>query len=207
MSDTLPIGLTYLSPVGNYGRQNTQALGGVSHLWQDFFARAMAEQQDDGVDSVSQALASYHDKESGEPTGGARALALIDAQRTCVVNDTKITPPEPLFLPKAELERDLLEPAAEPFSAMELLEQQRQLDLNNSWLRPVVMSQGHPHPAPGPAPTPRSLYLPIAEFETDLLDKAPEPFDEATLAKQQNDLEFDMHWARPVVLNNVRVHA
>ncbi|MDF0730487.1 energy transducer TonB [Pseudomonas entomophila] len=207
MSDTLPIGLTYLSPVGNYGRQNTQALGGVSHLWQDFFARAMAEPQGDVTDSVSQALAQYHDKESGEPTGGARALALIDAQRACAVHDTEVKPPEPLFLPKAELERDLLEPAAEPFSAVELIEQQRQLDINNSWLRPVVISQGHPHPEPGPAPTPRALFLPIAEFETELLDKAAEPFDEATLAKQQNDLEFDMHWARPVVLNNVRVHA
>lgn len=207
MSDTLPLGLTYLSPVGNYGRQNTQALGGVSHLWQDFFARAMAEQQEEVADSFSQALASYHDKESGEPTGGARALALIDAQRACAVHDTEVIPPEPLFLPKAELERDLLEPAAEPFSAADLIEQQRQLDISNSWVRPVVMSQGHPLPAPGPAPAPRALFLPIAEFETDLLDHAPEPFDEATLAKQQNDLEFDMHWARPVVLNNVRVHA
>ena len=41
----------------------------------------------------------------------------------------------------------------------------------------------------------------------NLLDPAPEPYDEATMAKQQNDLEFDMHWARPVVLNNVRAHA
>jgi hypothetical protein len=72
MSDTLPIGLTYLSPVGNYGRQNSQALGGVSHLWQDFFARAMAEQPQGEIDSVSQALVQY-DKESGEPVGGARA--------------------------------------------------------------------------------------------------------------------------------------
>ncbi|WP_194789351.1 energy transducer TonB [Pseudomonas sp. UFMG81] len=206
MSDTLPIGLTYLSPVGNYGRQNTQALGGVSHLWQDFFARAMAEQQEGETDSVSQALAQY-DKDSGEPIGGARALALIDAQRALPVQDTEVAPPEPLFLPKAELEANLLEPAPEPFSAAELIEQQRQLDLNSSWLRPVVMSQGHPLAEPGPGPSPRPLFLPIAELEKNLLDPAPEPFDEATLAKQQNDLEFDTHWARPVVLNNVRVHA
>ncbi|NIF19514.1 energy transducer TonB [Pantoea sp. Cy-639] len=206
MSDTLPIGLTYLSPVGNYGRQNTQALGGVSHLWQDFFARAMAEQQGDDVDSFSQALAQY-DKESGEPVGGAKALSLIDAQRALPVQDTEVSPPEPLFLPKAELEANLLEPAPEPFNTAELIEQQRQLDLSNSWLRPVVMSQGHPLPEPAPGPAPRALYLPIAEFETELLDPAPEPFDDATLAQQQNDLEFDTHWARPVVLNNVRVHA
>lgn len=206
MSDTLPLGLTYLSPVGNYGRQNTQALGGVSHLWQDFFARAMAEQQEPEVDSFSQALVQY-DQQSGEPIGGAKALALIETQRALPVQDTIVAPPEPLFLPKAELEAKLLPPAPEPFSALELIEQQRQLDISNSWLRPVVMSQGHPADEPGPAPATRPLFLPIAELERNLLDPAPEPFDEATLAKQQNDLEFDTHWARPVVLNNVRLHA
>lgn len=206
MSDTLPIGLTYLSPVGNYSQYNTQALGGVSHLWQDFFARAMAEQQEEPVDGVSQSFVQY-DQDSGEPIGGARALALIDAQRACPVHDTIVAPPEPLFLPKAELEAKLLPPAPEPFSAMELIEQQRQLDINNSWLRPVVMSQGQPIAEPGPGPTPRSLFLPIAELERNLLDPAPEPFDDPTLAKQQNDLAFDIHWARPVVLNNVRAHA
>ncbi len=187
-------------------QHNTQALGGVSHLWQDFFARAMAEQQEEPVDSVSQSFVQY-DQDSGEPIGGARALALIDAQRACPVQDTEVAPPEPLFLPKAELEAKLLPPAPEPFSALELIEQQRQLDFSNSWMRPVVMSQGQPIAEPGPGPTPRALFLPIAEFETDLLDPAPEPFDDTTLAKQQNDLEFDIHWARPVVLNNVRVHA
>lgn len=206
MTDTLPIGLTYLSPVGNYGRQNTQALGGVSHLWQDFFARAMAEQQAEEPDSVSQAMVQY-DQASGEPIGGAKALALIETQRACPVQDTIVAPPEPLFLPKAELEANLLAPAPEPFSVAEMIQQQRQLDLSTTWLRPVVMSQGHPLPEPGPGPSPRSLHLPIAELEMNLLDPAPEPFDEATLAKQQHDLEFDMHWARPVVLNNVRVHA
>ncbi|OCT24025.1 energy transducer TonB [Pseudomonas putida] len=207
MSDTLPIGLTYLSPVGNYGRQNTQALGGVSHLWQDFFARAMAEQSAEEQDSFSQALTRQYDKDSGEPLGGAQALALIEIQRALPVQDTEVRPPEPLFLPKAELEANLLEPAPEPFSASELIEQQRQLDLNGSWLRPLVMNQGHPSPEPGPAPSPRPLHLPIAELEKYLLEPAPEPFDDVTLAKQQTDLEFDTHWARPVVLNNVRVHA
>jgi len=206
MTETLPIGLTYLSPVGNYGRQNTQALGGVSHLWQDFFARALAEQQAQEPDSASQALVQY-DQHSGEPIGGAKALALIDAQRACPVHDTIVAPPEPLFLPKAELEASLLEPAPEPFSTAEMIQQQRQLDISNTWLRPVVMSQGQPLGEPGPAPSPRPLHLPIAELEMKLLDPAPEPFDEATMAKQQNDLEFDMHWARPVVLNNVRAHA
>ncbi|WP_060478370.1 hypothetical protein [Pseudomonas monteilii] len=206
MTDTLPIGLTYLSPVGNYGRQNTQALGGVSHLWQDFFARAMADQQALEPDSVIQAMEQC-DKQTGEPIGAAKALALIQTQRACPVQETVVAPPEPLFLPKAELEANLLEPAPEPFTVAEMIQQQRQLDISNNWLRPIVMSQGHPPAEPGPAPSPRPLHLPIAELERDLLDPAPEPFDEATLAKQQNELEFDMHWARPVVLNNVRVHA
>ncbi|QXI32836.1 energy transducer TonB [Pseudomonas promysalinigenes] len=206
MTDTLPIGLTYLSPVGNYGRQNTQALGGVSHLWQDFFARAMADQQALEPDSVIQAMEQC-DKQTGEPIGAAKALALIQTQRACPVQETVVAPPEPLFLPKAELEANLLEPAPEPFTVAEMIQQQRQLDISNNWLRPIVMSQGHPTAEPGPAPSPRPLHLPIAELEKDLLDPAPEPFDEATLAKQQNELEFDMHWARPVVLNNVRIHA
>ncbi|MBA1203758.1 energy transducer TonB [Pseudomonas capeferrum] len=204
MTDILSIGLTYLSPVGNYGRQNTQALGGVSHLWQDFFARAMAERQGEDDAGLFQAPA-LHDEVSGEPIGGARLLAQIQTQRLCDVRETEIAPPEPLFLPKAEFETDLLEPAPEPFGAAELIEQQRQFDLSNSWLRPVVMSQGHPHPEPSPGPTPRALYLPIAELELDLLDKAPEPYGDATLAEQRLALAFDNHWARPVVLNNVRV--
>lgn len=204
MTDTLPIGLTYLSPVGNYGRQNTQALAGVSHLWQDFFARAMEEQHGEEDTGGFQAPALY-DEVSGEPIGGARVLAQIQMQRLCDVRETEIAPPEPLFLPKAEFETELLENAPEPFGAAELIEQQRQLDLNNSWLRPVVMTQGHAPHEPGPGATPRPLYLPIAEFDLDLLDKAPEPYGDATLAEQQSALEFDHHWARPVVLNNVRV--
>jgi len=206
MTDTLQFGSTYLSPVGDYGRHNTQALGGVSHLWQDFFARALAEQQGEADEGAVRAVQQY-DKDSGEPVGGARLLAQIHLQRLCDVHDTLVAPPEPLFLPKAEFEMALLDKAPEPFSAAELIEQQRQLDLNNSWLRPVVMSQGQPPAEPGPGPAPRPLYLPIAELEMDLLDRAPEPFDEPTLTAQQSALDFDNHWARPVVLNNVRIHA
>lgn len=70
----------------------------------------MAEQQEEPVDGVSQSFVQY-DQDSGEPIGGARALALIDAQRACPVHDTIVAPPEPLFLPKAELEAKLLPPA------------------------------------------------------------------------------------------------
>ncbi|MCP3749685.1 energy transducer TonB [Pseudomonas sp. SBB6] len=206
MTDILQLNSGYISPVGDYGRHNTQALGGVSHLWQDFFARALAEQQ--GQEDAAKAMAAEQfDKVTGEPLGGSQVLAQIHSQRLCDVHDTELAPPEPLFLPIAELEPELLEKLAPPFSAAELIEQQRQLDISNTWVRPIVMSQGQPLPEPGPAPQAKPLYLPIAEFEMDLLDKAREPFDEATMAVQQSQLDFDNRWARPVVLNNVRIAA
>lgn len=206
MTDILQLSSGYLSPVGDYGRHNTQALGGVSHLWQDFFARALAEQQAEGTQADS-VVAEQFDKATGEPLGASRVLAQIHTQRLCNVQDTEIAPPEPLFLPIAEFEPELLEKLAPPFSDVELIEQQRQLDISNTWVRPVVMNQGHPLPEPGPGPAPKTLYLPIAEFEMELLDKAPEPFDEPTLVAQQSALDFDTRWARPVVLNNVRIAA
>ncbi|QGW79007.1 energy transducer TonB [Pseudomonas alkylphenolica] len=206
MTDILQLSSGYLSPVGDYGRHNTQALGGVSHLWQDFFARALAEQQAEGTQADS-VVAEQFDKATGEPLGASRVLAQIHTQRLCNVQDTEIAPPEPLFLPIAEFEPQLLEKLAPPFSDVELIEQQRQLDISNTWVRPVVMSQGQPLPEPGPGPAPKALYLPIAEFEIELLDKAPEPFDEPTLVAQQSALDFDTRWARPVVLNNVRIAA
>lgn len=206
MSEIVQLNPGYLSPADNYGRHNTQTLGGVSHLWQDFFARALAAQQEEGV--VREPLPVEEvDVETGEPITGSQTLAQIQSQRLCNVTDTEVAPPEPLFLPIAEFELDLLDKPAPPFSAAELIEQQRQLDISNSWVRPVVMSQGHPHPEPGPAPASYPLHLPIAELERKLLDPAAEPFDEATLAKQQHDLDFDIQWARPVVLNNVRIAA
>ncbi|WP_191832229.1 energy transducer TonB [Pseudomonas fluorescens] len=206
MTDILQLSSGYLSPVGDYGRHNTQALGGVSHLWQDFFARALAEQQAEATQADS-VVAEQFDKATGEPLGAGRVLAQIHTQRLCNVQDTEIAPPEPLFLPIAEFEPQLLEKLAPPFSDVELIEQQRQLDISNTWVRPVVMSQGQPLPEPGPGPAPKALYLPIAEFEMELLDKAPDPFDEPTLVAQQSALDFDTRWARPVVLNNVRIAA
>ncbi|MBM3109387.1 energy transducer TonB [Pseudomonas arcuscaelestis] len=206
MTDILQLSSGYLSPVGDYGRHNTQALGGVSHLWQDFFARALAEQQAEVEPETALAIEQF-DKATGEPLGGSQLLAHIHTQRQCNVLDTEIAPPEPLFLPIAEFEPELLVKLAPPFDDVELIEQQRQLDISNTWVRPVVMSQGQPIPEPGPGPLPKSLFLPIAEFEMDLLDKAPEPFDEPTLVAQQSALDFDTRWARPVVLNNVRIAA
>ncbi|MGI4841097.1 MAG: hypothetical protein ACRYF9_26200 [Janthinobacterium lividum] len=196
----------YLSPISDFNLHNTQALGGVSHLWQDFFARAMADQG--GEDT---ALAAYSAEPAlsseGEPITGSQILEQIVSQRQCSVQDTEVRPPEPLFLPMAEFDLDLLPAVAKPFSADEIIAQQAHLDTDISWRRPVVMSHGQPLPEPGPAPAPRPLFLPIAEFETDLLPAAPAPFDATTLAKQQSELDFDQRWARPVVLENLRIAA
>lgn len=208
MTDILQLPAGFIAPISDFSRHNVQTHGGVSHLWQAFYAQALAEQH--GEEAVAEglpALAAEVDAGTGEPIGGSQALAQIHSQRLCDVHDSEVAPPEPLFLPIAEFELDLLDKPAAPFSAAELIEQQRQLDISNNWVRPVVMSQGHPLPTPGPGPHPYPLHLPIAELEADLLDKAPEPFDEATMAKQQSALEFDLHWARPVVLNNVRIAA
>ena len=145
MSDIQPTITGFISPYGDYNLRNTQALSGVSHIWQDFFARALAEQSGE-VLPESLNFPPVDIESPVEPTVGSDLLAHIVSQRECDVKDNEIRPPEPLFLP-------------------------------------------------------------IAEFEMDLLDPAPEPYAETALARQQNDLEFDIHWARPVVLNNIRVHA
>ncbi|MDD0972360.1 energy transducer TonB [Pseudomonas fontis] len=208
MTDILQLSPGILSPVGDFSRHNVQTHGGASHLWQAFYAQALAEQQAvEGDKAEALPTLQSMDVATAEPVAGGQALAQIHSQRLCDVHETQVAPPEPLFLPIAEFEMELLDKPAPPFSAVELIEQQRQLDISNSWVRPVVMSQGHPLPEPGPAGQAYPLHLPIAEFEMDLLDKAPEPIDQATLVKQQKALEFDLQWARPVVLNNVRIAA
>ena len=112
-----------------------------------------------------------------------------------------------MFWPIAEFELDLLPPIALPFPPDVIAEQQHQQAFNDAWVRPLVMAQGQPLPEPGPAPEPRPLHLPIAEFEMDLLDKPAEPFDAATLSEQQHAMDFDLAWARPLIVNNLRLAA
>lgn len=70
-----------------------------------------------------------------------------------------------------------------------------------------MLNAGQPIPAPGPAPEPRPLHLPIAEFELDLLDKPAEPFPPQELIEQQRAMDFDIGWARPLILQNLRIAA
>ena len=104
--------------------------------------------------------------------------------------------PLPLFLPIAEFEMDLADKPAPAFAAEELVAQQAQQDFDSEWLRPLVLTAGQPLPTPGPAPQPRPLFLPIAEFELDLLPPPAPPYPPQELADQQQDLDYDLHWHR-----------
>lgn len=206
MSDIHSTSLGFIAPIGAFGRHNSQITGSVNHLWKDFYAQAVAEQSstDDFAPIDEQPLEVDEDH---EPRGGSDLLSSIVTQRHCDVQDTELRPPEALFLPIAEFELDLLPPIAKPYPPDELFAQQHQQDFDNNWVRPIVMAAGHPLPQPGPAPEPRPLHLPIAEFEMDLLDKPAEPFDAMTLIEQQRAMDFDLGWARPLIINNLRLAA
>ncbi|EFQ64647.1 MULTISPECIES: hypothetical protein [Pseudomonas] len=206
MSDILPLTIGVLPTHNHYGLRNTQALAGVSHVWQDFFARALAEQLGDAPDALAAKAAAVVDP-AVEPSEGADLLSQILTQRECDVKDTEIAPPEPLFLPIAEFDTELLPPAAIPFPQEEIVAQQRQQNFESAWVRPIVLTAGQPVPEPGPAPQPRPLHLPIAEFELDLLPPPATPYPTEELLAQQKALDFDYHWARPLITQNLRLAA
>jgi hypothetical protein len=197
--------LTY---AGDYSVRNTQTLSGVTQLWQDAFARAMAQQVDDNAGETPEYSAvAATDNQTGEPIAGATALDKIVEQRECPVQDKEIAPPEPLFLPIAEFEWDLADKPAKPFTAMEMIEQQRNLEFDDNWVRPTVLNPYDDSVEPGPGPQPRPLFLPIAEFEWNLADKPATPFSAEEMTEQQRHLAFDNGWARPIVLQNLRLAA
>jgi hypothetical protein len=208
MSDIVQSPIGYLSHAGDYSIPNSRTLGGVTQLWSDAFARAMAEQIGDGRQSSADPVAVEEvDVETGEPVAGARTLSQIVEQRTCPVTDTVVKPPEPLFLPIAEFELDLLPPPAEPFSMSEMIEQQRALEFESNWVRPTVLNPYDDTADPGPGPHPRPMHLPIAEFEWELADKPALPLDEATITAQQRQFDYDVVWARPLIVHNLRLAA
>ncbi|MFJ3483974.1 energy transducer TonB [Pseudomonas sp. NPDC090202] len=197
----------YLTYVGDYSVRNTETLSGVTQLWQDAFARAMARQvEDNAATEPAQTPVVATDSMNGEPIAGARTLSKIVEQRECPVEDKEIAPPEPLFLPIAEFEWDLAKPA-EPFSASEMIEQQRSLNIDTTWVRPTVLNPYDDSVDPGPGPEPKPLFLPIAEFEWELADKPATPYSAQEMNEQQRNLEFDNGWARPIVLQNLRIAA
>jgi hypothetical protein len=199
----------YLTYAGDYSVRNTETLSGVTQLWQDAFARAMAQQVDDNAAAAPgySAVAATTDSMTGEPIAGAQTLSKIVEQRECPVQDTEVAPPEPLFLPIAEFEWDLADKPAMPFSTAELIEQQRKLEIDENWVRPNVLNPYDDSVDPGPGPQPRPLFLPIAEFEWDLADKPATPYSAEEMSEQQRNLEFDNGWARPIVLQNLRIAA
>lgn len=206
MSDIQSLSIGVISPHGDYGLRNSQALSGVSHLWQDFFAQALADQRGEKAQATDEKTPLAVDGPV-EPQGGSDLLTQIVTQRHCDVKDTEIRPPEPLFLPIAEFETELLDKPFPPFPAEEIVAQQQQQNFESGWVRPIVLNAGQPVPEPGPAPQPRPLHLPIAEFEMDLLDKPFPPFPADEIVEQQKQLDFDNGWARPIVLQNLRIAA
>ncbi|MBV7547649.1 energy transducer TonB [Pseudomonas sp. PDM26] len=206
MSDIQPTITGFISPYGDYSLRNTQALSGVSHIWQDFFARALAEQSG-AVLPQSLNFPPVDLQSPVEPTVGSELLEHIVAQRECEVKDNVIRPPEPLFLPIAEFEMDLADKPFPPFPMDEIVAQQKQQDFESGWVRPIVLKAGQPVYEAGPAPQPRPLHLPIAEFELDLLDKPFPPFSPQERLEQQKQLDFDNGWARPIILQNLRIAA
>jgi hypothetical protein len=206
MSDIQPTITGFISPYGNYNLRNTQALSGVSHIWQDFFARALADQSGD-VLPESLNFPPVDLESPVEPTVGSDLLEHIVSQRECDVKETEVRPPEPLFLPIAEFEMDLADKPFPPFPADEIVAQQKQQDFDSGWVRPLELNAGQPLPEAGPAPQPRPLHLPIAEFELDLLDKPFPPFSPEERIEQQKQLDFDNGWARPIVLPHLRIAA
>lgn len=206
MSNINSTSLGYLSPVGDFSQHNVQTLGGVSALWHDFFAQAMADEFGDQPVAARDSVAPTVIDESIEPVAGSEILAQIMMQRLCDVQETEVKPPEPLFLPMAEFDLDLLDKAAPAFPAEEQVAQQRHLDFDSNWVRPVVMSFGSLPAEPGAGPAPRALRLPIAEFEWDLADPYL-PYPEHAISEQQHQLQVDTSWTRPVVLHNVRLAA
>jgi hypothetical protein len=206
MSDIQPTFTGFISPYGDYNLRNTQALSGVSHIWQDFFARALAEQSGE-VLPQSLNFPPVDLQSPVEPTVGSELLEHIVSQRECEVKDNVIRPPEPLFLPIAEFEMDLADKPRPPFPTDEIVAQQKQQDFESGWVRPIVLKAGQPVYEAGPAPQPRPLHLPIAEFELDLLDKPFPPFSPEERVEQQKQLDFDNGWARPIILQNLRFAA
>ncbi|POA17082.1 energy transducer TonB [Pseudomonas sp. FW300-N1A1] len=206
MSDIQRVPAGFITPYREYSRHNTQTLSGVSHLWQDFFAQALADQSGDGLPAAD-AYPPFAIDSPDEPAGGSDLLAKIVTQRACDVVDTEIRPPEPLFLPIAEFDMELADKPAPPFPPEEIVAQQSQQEFDNKWVRPLVLTAGQPLPEPGPAPAPRSLFLPIAEFELELLPPPAQPFAPEELQEQQQQFDFDSRWARPIVLHNLRLAA
>jgi hypothetical protein len=207
MSDIQQSSIGYLTHAGDFTLRNSQALGGVTQIWSDAFARVMAEQLRDTPAEPIDPASVATDVATGEPVAGARTLGKIVEQRACPVEDVPRVPAEPLFLPIAEFELDLLPPPNEPFSIGEMIAQQRDLEFDSEWVRPNVLNPYDDSVIPGPGPQPRPLHLPIAEFEWDLADKPALPLDDDTMVAQQRALNYDMGWARPIILQNLRMAA
>lgn len=205
MSGILPTSIGYISPHGDFSRHNTQALSGVSHLWQDFFARALAEQSSEVVPACG-TFPPVDLNSPQEPTIGSELHAHIVSQRECNVVETRAS--ARAVVPADRRVRDGVARQAvptvpaggtqSPAGTAGFRQQLGPPDRDQQW-----SANARTRPAPQKKP----LYLPIAEFDLDLLQKPYPPFPPEEIVEQQKALDFDNGWARPIVLQNLRLAA
>ena len=142
-----------------------------------------------------------------EPTVGSDLLAHIVAQRDCEVKDNEVRPPEPLFLPIAEFEMELAGQTVPTVPAGGNRAQQQQQDFESGWVRPIVLTAGQPVPQAGPAPQPRATAFADRRVRTRSAGQALPAVLARRAAGATERLDFDTGWARPIVLQNLRIAA
>ncbi len=142
-----------------------------------------------------------------EPTVGSDLLAHIVSQRECDVKDNEVRPPEPLFLPIAEFEMDLADKPFPPFPPEEIAAQQKQQDFESGWVRPIVLTAGQPvaRSRPGTAAAPTAPA--DRRVRTRSAGQAFPALPPEELIEQRKQLDFDNGWARPIILQNLRLAA
>ncbi|TFZ33557.1 energy transducer TonB, partial [Pseudomonas syringae] len=137
MSEIVQSSIGCLSHSGDISVRNSRTLGGVTQLWSDAFARAMADQVSESATVPVHPTAVEVDVETGEPVAGDKTLSKIVEQRTCPATDTEVKPPAPLLRRPAELDLALMPPPAAPFSLAGLIEQQRHREFASHWVPPT----------------------------------------------------------------------
>ncbi|TFZ33510.1 energy transducer TonB, partial [Pseudomonas syringae] len=93
MSEIVQSSIGYLSHSGDFSVRNSRTRGGVTQLWSDAFARAMADQVSDSASVPVHPAAVEVDVEKGESVAGATTLSKTGEARTCPVPDTAVKPP------------------------------------------------------------------------------------------------------------------
>ena len=142
-----------------------------------------------------------------EPTVGSDLLAHIVSQRECDVKDTEVRPPEPLFLPIAEFEMDLADKPFPPFPPEEIVAQQKQQDFESGWVRPIVLTAGQPCQKPARRRNRVRCTCRSPSSNSTCWTSPSRRSRPKSWWSNRNNFDFDNGWARPIVLQNLRIAA